>query len=65
VTVGFRSLVIQLKRLTGPILPQEAAARLNAIEVEAGDIYSAYDARAELKALIPDTARRSRNQTLS
>jgi hypothetical protein len=54
VTSGFRYLVIQFKRLAAPILPQEAAARLSAIEVEINDLYSAYDAKAELDALIQD-----------
>jgi Abortive infection C-terminus len=54
VTVGFRHLIIQLKRLAGPLLPEDAASRLNAINVEVNDLYSAYDANAELEALLPD-----------
>lgn len=54
VTVGFRHLVIQLKRLAGPLLPESAASRLNAINVEVNDLYSAFDAKAELDALLPD-----------
>jgi hypothetical protein len=38
----------------GPILPEEAASRLNSINVGIDDLYSAYDAKAELDALIPD-----------
>lgn len=54
VTSGYRYLVVQFKRLAGPILPEEAASRLNSINVEIEDLYSAYDAKAELDALIPD-----------
>lgn len=54
VTSGYRYLVVQFKRLAGPILPEEAAGRLNSINVEINDLYSAYDAKAELDALIPD-----------
>lgn len=54
VTSGYRYLVIQFKRLVGPLLPEPSASHLNAIEVEVYDIYSAYEAKAELDALIPD-----------
>ncbi|MHB8302462.1 MAG: hypothetical protein ACYDC6_06435 [Acidobacteriaceae bacterium] len=54
VTFDFRHLVIQFKRLVGPILPEEAASRLDAIDVEGDNIYSAYEAKAELDALLPD-----------
>jgi hypothetical protein len=54
VTSGFRHLVIQLKRLAGPILPPDAASQLGAVEVEVDDLYSAYDASSEIKALLPD-----------
>jgi hypothetical protein len=54
VTSGYRYLVVQFKRLAGPILPEEPASRLNSINVEVNDLYSAYDAKAELDALIPD-----------
>ena len=54
VTVGYRHLVIQFKRFVCPILPNEAAARLSSINVEANDLYSAFDANAELDALLPD-----------
>jgi hypothetical protein len=54
VTLGFRHLVIQLKRLAGPLLHGTAASRLNAINVEVNDLYSAFDAKAELDALLPD-----------
>lgn len=54
VTSGYRYLVVQFKRLAGPLLPPEPAGRLNSINVEIDDLYSAYDAKAELDALIPD-----------
>jgi hypothetical protein len=54
VTVGYRHLVVQFKRLASPILPEAAATRLNAIDVEVDNLYSAYDARAELDALLLD-----------
>ena len=54
VTLGFRYLVIQLKRLACPILPETAASQLNAIDVEVDNLYSAFDAKAELDALLPD-----------
>jgi hypothetical protein len=54
VTTGYRYLLVQLKRLAGPLLPEAEATRLNSIEVSIDDIYSAYDARAEVDALLPD-----------
>jgi len=48
VTSGLRYLVIQFKRLVSPMLPQAAASRLNAIDVEVDNVYSAYEAKAEL-----------------
>lgn len=54
VTEGYRYLVIQFKRLVGPILSQAAAAQLSAINVEIDNVYSVYEARAELDALLPD-----------
>jgi hypothetical protein len=43
VTAGYRHLVIQLKRLAGPILPPAAASQLSAIDVEINNLFSAYD----------------------
>lgn len=51
---GYRYIVTQFKRLAGPLLPQAAASQLHAINVEIDDLYSAYDAKAELDALLPD-----------
>ena len=52
VTIGFRSLVIQLKRLAGPLLPESIAGRLESINPEVNDIYSAYEAASELSPLV-------------
>lgn len=54
VTTAYRSLIIQLKRMAGPILPPDIASQLNAINVEVNDINSAFDADSELTALLPD-----------
>jgi len=54
VTSGYRYLVTQFKRLAAPVLSSPSASRLNAIEVEIDNLYSAYDAKAELDALLPE-----------
>lgn len=54
VTSGYRYLVTQFKRLAGPVLASPSASRLNAIEVEINNLYSAYDAKAEIDALLPE-----------
>ena len=54
VTLGYRHLLIQLKRLVGPILPEAVASRLNALDVEVDNLYSAFEASSELRALLPD-----------
>lgn len=54
VTSGYHYLVTQFKRLAGDILPPPAAKRLDELKVEVNDVYSAYEARAELEALFPD-----------
>lgn len=54
VTSSCRYLVTQFKRLAAPVLASPSASRLNAIEVEVNDLYSAYDAKAELDALLPE-----------
>jgi hypothetical protein len=54
VTTGYYYLVVQFKRLAGPILPKAASSRLNSIEIELDNIYSAYKAKAELDALLTD-----------
>jgi len=54
VATGYHYLVTQLKRQAGHLLPEAEQARLNSIEVDIGNIYSAYEARAEIDALLPD-----------
>jgi hypothetical protein len=54
VTSGYRYLVTQFKRLAAPMLATQSASRLNSIVVEIDNLYSAYDARAELDALLPE-----------
>jgi len=54
VTSGYRYVLVQIQRLATPLLPEAEAARLNAIDVDIDSIYSAYHARAELDALLPD-----------
>lgn len=54
VTSGYRYLVTQFKRVVAPVLASPFASRLNAIDVEINNLYSAYDARAELDALLPE-----------
>ncbi len=53
VTLGYRHLLIQLQRAATPLLPDAVAGRLNTLAVEPNDLYAAYDARAEVEALIP------------
>jgi hypothetical protein len=59
VTSGYRYLVTQFKRLAAPVLASPSASRLNTIEVEIGNLYSASDAKAELDALLREGHRRS------
>ena len=54
VTLGYRHLVVQLQRLASPILPEPAASLLNSLEVEVDNLYSAFEARAEIEAIILD-----------
>ena len=54
VTLGYRHLLIQLQRSATPLLPDDPATRLNSLEVEPNDLYSAFNAHAEINALIPD-----------
>lgn len=54
VTTGYNYLVIQFQKIAGPVLPDLLARQLNAIRVDVQDIYSAYQAKAELDGLIPD-----------
>lgn len=54
VTLGYRYLLIQLQRWAAPILPEAIAFRLNALNVETNNLYSAFDADVELNAFLPD-----------
>src|ERR1017187_391220 len=54
VTAGYRDLTIKLKRLASPILSKDAATRLNSVQVEFNNLFSAFDASSELEALFPD-----------
>jgi hypothetical protein len=54
VTTGYRHLLVQFKRLAAPLLPESDAARLNALEVDVHNLYSVFDAHAEVGALLPD-----------
>lgn len=54
VCVGYRHLIIQLQRLAAPVLPEAERERLNSINVEIDNIYSVYEANAELDTLLPD-----------
>ena len=54
VTIGYRHIVIQLKRLASPILAGPVVARLNSLDVEIHDLYSAFDAHSEIESILPD-----------
>jgi hypothetical protein len=54
VTLGFRYLVTQIKHIARPIVPEELAAKLDALTVDPNDLYSAFDAKAELDGLTTD-----------
>ena len=70
VTLGYRYCVIQLQRTASSLLPAPAAAQLNAIDVDVHDLYSAFEAKAEIDALLPDIedalkAPHSRHETMT
>ena len=54
VTLGYRHLVIQLQRLAGPLLPKAIASRLSDLDVRVDDLFSVFEANAELDAMLPD-----------
>lgn len=54
VTSGYRYLLIQLQRTATPFIPESMGKTLNGIEVEINNLYSAYEAHAEVDALLPD-----------
>ena len=54
VTTGYRYVLVQVQRLATPLLAEAESARLNAIDVDVDSVYSEYEARGELDALLPD-----------
>ena len=54
VTLGYRHLLVQLQRLASPILPEAAAFQLNSLDIEVNNLYSVFEADAEVDALLPD-----------
>lgn len=54
VTTSFMYVLVQIQRLAAPLLPEAEATRLNGIAVDFDSIYSVYEAKAELDALLPD-----------
>jgi hypothetical protein len=54
VTSGYYYLVTQLKSQASRILSEEGKRQLNAIEVEIDNIYSAYEAKANVDAILLD-----------
>jgi hypothetical protein len=53
-TVNYRHLLLSLQRLASPLLPKSLAKRLGAIEVDVQNIYSLFEAHAELTPLLYD-----------
>ncbi len=49
-----RHLLIQLQRLTSPILPSIEKERLNSLEVDVNDVFSAFEVHSEMLAFLPD-----------
>ena len=54
VTAGYHYLVTQIQAHAAPILPDSSAHKLREINVEIDNIYSVYEAKAKLDALVPD-----------
>jgi hypothetical protein len=54
VTATYRDIIIRLQRLAAPLLPLVEQTRLNGIQAEPDNLYSAFDADSEIKALMPD-----------
>ena len=49
-----RHLLIQLQRLTSPILPSFEKERLKSLEVDVNDVFSAFEVHSEMLAFLPD-----------
>ena len=54
VTAGYRSLLVELQRLAAPLLSESKRSPLVSIDVEINNIFSVYEADAELKASLYD-----------
>ncbi len=54
VAIAFRHLLVQFKRLAAPLLPPRDQALLNEVTVDVHNLYTVYDAHAEVNALLPD-----------
>lgn len=54
VTVGYRNITERLKILAYSVLPRDLAEEVNRIDVDVSDIFSAYEARTQLHALMLD-----------
>lgn len=52
--IRYRHLLVQLKRLAAPLLPDAEASRLRELNVDVNDISSVWAAAAEVDALLPD-----------
>ena len=54
VATDYQYLLVQLKRLAGPLLREAESARLDSLDVDVNDFQSACQAKAELDALLFD-----------
>ena len=54
VTLGYRHLLVQLKRLAAPILSESNASRLTSLDFEVNDLLAMFEVNAELSALLID-----------
>ncbi|MDA3936134.1 MAG: hypothetical protein PF636_04605 [Actinomycetota bacterium] len=54
VAVGYSYLLTQLKRLTKALVSPELAADIDGVSVDVQNIYSVYEARAQIDALLPE-----------
>jgi hypothetical protein len=54
VTAGFHHLITMIKVQAAPILAEPYASQLADIDVEINNVYSAYEANAQISALIPE-----------
>ncbi len=52
VTLGYRSLLVQLQRLASPLLSEASSSRLVALNIEVSNLYDVFDVATELNPLI-------------